>query len=131
VSSGLVASAAVDATISVDEVVGALQDTVSAETKVSAGPFSLPVAPLMALASRAFRAPRLTGSLHRDEDTLILTARQRGHSGLSWRVTPSADEPSANGDIAPPESEAAAHLHRPRAGTRRALGGEQSLRPRP
>jgi hypothetical protein len=87
VSSGLVASSALDATISVDEVVSALQDTVSAETKVRIGPVSIPVAPLMVLASRAFRAPRLTGSLHQDGDTLILTARQRGASGLSWLVT--------------------------------------------
>lgn len=94
VSSGLVASAALDATISVDEVVSALQDTVSAETKVQVGPVSVPVAPFMALASRAFRAPRLTGTLHRDAGMLILTARQRGHSGLSWRVLRNLKAPS-------------------------------------
>ena len=114
VSSGLVSSAALDATISVDDVVSALQDTVSAETKITMGPLSVPVAPFMAVAGRMFGAPRLTGNLHQDADTLILTARQRGHSGLSWRVSrrtaPASGGPaeaSGNANVAPEDANAA------------------------
>lgn len=87
VSSGLGPGGALDATLSVDDLAGTLQETVSAETKVSFGPVSIPVAPLVALAGRAVRAPRLTGNLHRDGDVLILTAQQGGRGGLSWRVS--------------------------------------------
>ncbi len=95
VSSGLGPRRALDATLSVDDLVGTLKEAVSAETKVAVGPISIPVAPLMTLAGRAFRAPRLTGSLHRDGDLLILTAQQQGRRGMSWRVTARAPAPAA------------------------------------
>jgi tetratricopeptide (TPR) repeat protein len=90
VSSELGHGAALDATLSVDALVETLQGTVSADTKATVGPISLPLAPLMTLFGRLVQAPRLTGSLHRDEDALILTAQTTRRGGLSWRVEASA-----------------------------------------
>jgi tetratricopeptide (TPR) repeat protein len=122
VSSGLGPGRALDATLSVDDLVGTLQEAVSAETKVAIGPVSIPVAPFMTLAGRAVRAPKLTGSLHRDGDTLILTAQQQGRGGLSWRVTRPAPPPEPTAD---PEDAAAAHT---RAATLSAMVTELALR---
>ena len=86
VSSGLGQQRALDATLTVDDLVNTLQGTISADTKASFGPLTIPLAPLVALFGRLLQAPRLSGNLHRDGDVLILTAQTSRRGGLSWRV---------------------------------------------
>ena len=111
VPSGIGAGNTLDATLSVDDLIGTLQGATSAETKISVGPVSVPVEPLIALAGRAVRAPRLTGSLHRDGGTLILTAQEHQRGGLTWRVTgqdiASSEPENEDGDRSETESQTA------------------------
>jgi len=95
VDSGLGQQRALDATLTVDDLVKTLQGTVSADTKASFGPISIPIAPLVSLFGRLLQAPRLSGSLHRDGDVLILTAQMSRRGALSWRVPP--ESPAAHG----------------------------------
>jgi tetratricopeptide (TPR) repeat protein len=95
VNSGLGRQRALDATLSVDDLVENLQGTVNAAAKVGFGPLSIPLAPLVSLFGRLAQARRLTGNLHRDGRTLILTA-QLSRSGMSWRVQrPEVGNPAA------------------------------------
>lgn len=80
-----------DATLSVEALANALGGTVSADSKVSLGPFSFPLAPLSAIVTRIFQAPRLSGALHRDGDSVILTAHG-GPGAHTWRVDAIAQE---------------------------------------
>lgn len=86
VSSGFGPERAFDATLSADGLLGTLRGTVSPESKASIGPVTFPVAPILALLGAILQAPRLTGSLHRDGQTLILTAEISRRRGLTWSV---------------------------------------------
>lgn len=105
VSSGLANQRALDATLSVDDLVENLQGTFTAETKANIGPLTLPVAPFVTLFGRLVQAPRLTGNLHRDGDVLILTA-QLSRDGMSWRVQrPEPEDPTDEEDDLPDEDD--------------------------
>lgn len=96
VSSGLGHQRALDATLSIDDLVENLQGTVSSDAKASFGPVTIPLAPLVTLFGKLAQAPRLTGNLHRDGKVLILTAQISRRGGLSWRVQRTAtDQPAA------------------------------------
>jgi tetratricopeptide (TPR) repeat protein len=103
VSSHLGHRPALDATLSVDDLVETLQGTITAEAKASFGPISIPLAPLVTLFGKLLQAPRLSGNLHRDGGVLILTAQTRRRASLSWRVeedvprTPASGDPDADG----------------------------------
>lgn len=86
VSSGFGPERAFDATLSADGLLGTLRGTVSPESKASIGPVTFPVAPIVALLGAVLQAPRLTGGLHRDGNTLILTAEMSRRRGLTWIV---------------------------------------------
>jgi tetratricopeptide (TPR) repeat protein len=86
VSSGLGPDRAFDATMSADGLLGTLRGAVSPESKMTLGPLTVPVAPVVALLGVVLQAPRLTGSLHRDGSTLILTAEMSRRRGLTWKV---------------------------------------------
>ncbi|HXV33384.1 MAG TPA: hypothetical protein VD769_05185 [Gaiellaceae bacterium] len=77
-----------DATVKVESLSEILQSAVSAESKVSVGPITIPVGALMALLGRLVQGPQLTGALHSNGDSLILTAQLAGGTGRnhSWRV---------------------------------------------
>ena len=91
VSSELSHQRALDATLSVDALTDSLQGTVSAESKITVGPISIPLAPFITLLGKVVQAPRLTGKVHRDGCVLILTAQTSGRGGLSWRVQADTD----------------------------------------
>lgn len=77
----------IDATIKVDDVSDFLTGAVSAQSKFSLGPIEIPVGTLLALFGRFVQGPRIIGSLHKDNDTLILTAQKMGGKpAYSWRV---------------------------------------------
>lgn len=77
-----------DATVKVEALSEVLRSAVSAESKVSVGPITIPIGALMALLGRLVEGPQLTGALHKDGDSLILTAQLSGGGGRdhSWRV---------------------------------------------
>ena len=93
--SGLAHQPALDATLAVDDLVKTLQGAISADAKASLGPVSVPLAPIVSLGGRLIQAPRLSGSLHRDGDLLILTAQTNRRGGLSWRVPPEPAPPAS------------------------------------
>ena len=77
----------IDATIDVEDVSQFLQSAVSAQSEFSLGVLKIPVGTLMSLIGRIVQGPRILGSLHRDNDKLILTAQNNGgKSSKSWRV---------------------------------------------
>ena len=67
---------AMDATIKVDDVNDLLRTAVSAESRVSLGPFQLPVGTLLSVFAKILQGPRITGSLHRQGDRLMLAAQR-------------------------------------------------------
>jgi cytochrome c-type biogenesis protein CcmH/NrfG len=77
-----------DATVKVEALSEFLQSAVSAESKVSVGPITIPVGALMALLGRLVQGPQLTGALHAHGSNLIMTAQLTGGSGRthSWRL---------------------------------------------
>jgi tetratricopeptide (TPR) repeat protein len=77
-----------DATVKVEALSEILQSAVSAESKVSLGPITIPIGTLMAILGRLVQGPQLTGALHDDGGALILTVQLTGGSGLrhSWRI---------------------------------------------
>lgn len=88
----------IDATIKVDDVNDFLTGAVSAQSKFSLGPIEIPVGTLLALFGRFVQGPRIIGSLHKDNDTLILTAQRiGGKPAYSWRVDSLPSTGSGNG----------------------------------
>jgi tetratricopeptide (TPR) repeat protein/succinate dehydrogenase hydrophobic anchor subunit len=78
---------AIDATIKVEDVSNFLTSAISAQSKFSLGPVEIPVGTLMSLFGRLVQGPRILGSLHKDNDVLILTAQRVGYqTAYSWRV---------------------------------------------
>lgn len=77
----------IDAAIKVEDVSTFLSSAISAQSKFSLGPLEIPVGTLMSLIGRLVQGPRILGSLHKDQDTLILTAQRVGdRTAYSWRV---------------------------------------------
>jgi tetratricopeptide (TPR) repeat protein len=78
---------AIDATIKVEDVSNFLTSAISAQSKFSLGPVEIPVGTLMSLFGRLVQGPRILGSLHKENDVLILTAQRVGYqAAYSWRV---------------------------------------------
>jgi succinate dehydrogenase hydrophobic anchor subunit len=78
---------AIDATIKVEDVSNFLSSAISAQSKFSLGPVEIPVGTLMSLLGRLVQGPRILGSVHKDNDVLILTAQRVGYeTAYSWRV---------------------------------------------
>jgi tetratricopeptide (TPR) repeat protein len=77
-----------DATVKVEALSEILRSAVSAESKVSVGPITVPIGTLMALLGRLVQGPQLAGALHAHGDGLVLTAQLTGGSArrYSWRV---------------------------------------------
>ena len=77
-----------DATVKVEALSEILQSAVSAESKVSVGPITIPIGALMAVLGRLVQGPQLMGALHAHGSSLVLTAQLSGGSGRnhSWRV---------------------------------------------
>lgn len=64
-----------------------LEGTVSPEVKLKAGLLEIPVGFLVSTFERLLPAPRLTGSLHKENGHLVLTAMLRGSGYLrNWQV---------------------------------------------
>ena len=86
-----------DATVKVEALSEVLRSAVSAESKVSVGPITIPIGALMALLGRLVEGPQLTGALHKDGDSLILTAQLSGGGGRShsWRVKDETETPES------------------------------------
>jgi tetratricopeptide (TPR) repeat protein len=77
-----------DATISTRSADEVLDSTMSAETQLELGILKIPIGMINALISRLVQGPRLTGALHMDGETLILTAQLSGvEHPISWQVT--------------------------------------------
>jgi tetratricopeptide (TPR) repeat protein len=77
----------VDATIKVDNVSEFLKDAVSAQSRLTLGPLEIPVGTLFSLIGRIVQGPRIIGSLHKDNNQLILAAQRVGDKqSISWRV---------------------------------------------
>src|SRR4051812_22788943 len=95
VASGFTHQRALDATLSVDDLVENLQGAVSSDAKTSVGPITIPLAPLVTVFGKLVQAPRLSGNLHVDGPVLILTAQMARRGSLSWRVQRSP-EPREN-----------------------------------
>ncbi len=77
----------IDATIKVEDVSEFLKDAVSAQSRLTLGPLEIPMGTLLSLIGRIVQGPRIIGSLHKDNDHLILTAqRVGGKQSISWRV---------------------------------------------
>lgn len=81
---------AVEAKVSVEDVGEVLQGAVSPESKIKFWGIEIPVGALLRVIGRMARGPRLSGSLHKDGERLVLIARiDRGRRpGTSWRVGP-------------------------------------------
>jgi hypothetical protein len=80
-------SEAPPAKMSVGDVGEWLSNLVTAESKVKLGPLEIPIGALLGTFARLVQGPRLSGSLHRDGQRLVLLARIEGlPSAPSWRV---------------------------------------------
>ena len=79
----------VGVTVGVEDVVASLENVLSPETSVKLGKLELPVGLLFRSVSRLVGGPRLTGGLHREGSTYLVTADLSGGRGLSgsWRVS--------------------------------------------
>jgi tetratricopeptide (TPR) repeat protein len=91
VASGLSEQTALDATLSVDELSDAFSGAAGDELKLSWGKASIPLAPFVRLLGKLVASPRISGRLHEDGSTLILTAQTTGARRISWRVDASRD----------------------------------------
>lgn len=77
----------IDATIKVEDVSQFLSNAVSSQSKFSLGPLEIPVGTLLSLIGRLVQGPRILGSLHKNNDLLILTAQRVGdNAAYSWQV---------------------------------------------
>lgn len=87
VSTAATANQPIDATIKVDDVSDFLMGAVSTQSKLNLGPLEIPIGTLLGLLGRFVQGPRIIGSLHKDNDNLILTAQRIGSiPTCSWRV---------------------------------------------
>jgi tetratricopeptide (TPR) repeat protein len=73
-------------TIELDDTAEFLKGAVSPDAKLSFGPVSIPVGSILGLVARLMKGPQITGSLHREDDQLILLAHYEGAHPKSWRV---------------------------------------------
>jgi tetratricopeptide (TPR) repeat protein len=79
----------IDVTVRVEDVGQTLRGAVSADSKVSLGPFlQVPIGAILAVVGRMVQGPRLTGSLYKEGEKLLLIAAING-GGLAgnWRVS--------------------------------------------
>jgi len=72
--------------IELDDTAEFLKGAVSPDAKLSFGPVSIPVGSILGLVARLMKGPQITGSLHREDDQLILLAHYEGAHPKSWRV---------------------------------------------
>ena len=79
-----------------------LRTAVTADSKVTVGFLSVPVAPALVLLERVLQGPRVAGSLHRDGDELVLAAQLRRRGGQrTWLLRQaSSDESHAVEELA-------------------------------
>jgi tetratricopeptide (TPR) repeat protein len=78
----------VKATVNVENIGETLQQTVSADSKLSLGMFEIPVGTILSIVGRIVQGPQLTGSLHRGHEGPILIAQLSGGGQRgSWRVS--------------------------------------------
>jgi len=70
-------------TTKVEDLSEILKGAVSAETKLSAGPFEIPIGTILLVIGRFFQGPRISGMLFREDDRLVITAQT---DRFSWRV---------------------------------------------
>lgn len=77
-----------DVTVTVEDVGTILQDAIGSDSKVAVGGFlQIPVGAIVSAVTRVMHGPRLTGSLHKEGDKLILTAIiSGGNLHGNWRV---------------------------------------------
>lgn len=88
------ASGVVEATVTALDTDGELKGLVEAGSKISLGPIAIPIDSLFSLVGRLVQGPRLTGSIHKDGETLVLLASLSGSHAGSWRVLSSdLDDP--------------------------------------
>lgn len=81
------AETGLDATFKGEDISEFLKGAVSAGSKLSLGPFEIPVGIIMGLIGRIVQGPRLIGSLHQIDGAFILTAQMiEGQQSRSWRV---------------------------------------------
>lgn len=77
----------IEATVQVQDVSEFLKGAVSAESKVSLGPFQIPLGFFLALLGRLVQGPRIIGSLHQEGSHLILVVQMSGTPPPNtWRV---------------------------------------------
>lgn len=86
VSSGLTEQTALDATLSVDELNDAFRGAAGEEASLTFGKLTIPLTPFVHLLGKVVASARITGRLHQDGDSLILTAQTSGTRRLAWRV---------------------------------------------
>jgi len=80
-------SETIDATIQVEDISAFLRDAVSSNSELSLGPLKIPVGIIMSFFGRLVQGPRLIGSVHRNKESLILTAQIVGGTyPYKWRV---------------------------------------------
>ena len=80
-------SETIDATIQVEDISAFLRDAVSSNSELSLGPIKIPVGIIMSFFGRLVQGPRLIGSVHRNKESLILTAQIVGGTyPYKWRV---------------------------------------------
>jgi len=86
------------ATLSVEDVGEMLQSTISPQSQIKFWGIEIPLGSLLRIFGRLARSPRLSGSLHKEGDNLVLIAGidSGRHGALSWRVSPE-DVPEAAG----------------------------------
>lgn len=72
--------------VELDDTAEFLKDAVSPDAKLSFGPVSIPVGSILGIVARLMKGPQITGSLHREDDRLILLAHYEGPRPRSWRV---------------------------------------------
>jgi tetratricopeptide (TPR) repeat protein len=86
-------------TMRVDELSGSFS-AISAETKISFGPFAVPIGAILSIIGKAFRSHRITASVHGTADHILFTARYEGPDRTyTWRVDSQTwiGEPDAEG----------------------------------
>jgi hypothetical protein len=78
---------AIDASIQVDDIAALLQEPVTAESKVSVGPITLPLGSALSLLGLLARGPRLIASVHEQDGRPVVIAQLIGRApGFLWRV---------------------------------------------
>jgi tetratricopeptide (TPR) repeat protein len=81
------ASRPLEAAIQVEDVSSILESPAVVESKVSIGPFQVPLGTILAIVGRIARGPRLIGGVHVEQGELVLTAQlASSHKLRGWRV---------------------------------------------